>query len=372
MSYCINPKCPQRQQADMLIHCAACGTALIVGDRYRLIRPLRELDDWHPADIFEVEDQHAIADPQTIKVMKVLKQPKLVPLFEREAQTLQQLNHPGIPQVELDGYFTVTTSDRQSLACLVMEKIEGLTLEQWLEKHGAVDQKQTQQWLRQACEILGLIHQTELFHRDIKLSNLMLRPNGQLALIDFGTVRQMSNTYLAKIGGQRDVTSIVSPGYTPLEQINGRAVPQSDFYALGRSLVHLLTGQHPVDLETDDGTGALIWRDSAPQIDRWFAELIDDLMAPFPGQRPLNAQEILRRLDTKPVKPRQNVEVFWIWLLTGLNLALLIVNGVLSIANLMQQDPQDNARSRTEIELTDRRSRMETESNVVEESFPSP
>lgn len=78
-------------------------------------------------------------------------------------------------------------------------------------------------------------------------------------------------------------------------------MPQSDFYALGRSLVHLLTGQHPMDLEADDATGTLNWREVAPDVDRWFA----DLMAPFPGQRLLNAQEIVRRLDTQPVKPMQ-------------------------------------------------------------------
>lgn len=177
MIYCINPKCPQRQQSDELTHCAACGTELVVGDRYRLLRPLRELDDWSAADIFEV------TDGSTRQVMKVLKQLKFQPPFEREAQTLQQLHHPGIPGVKPEGYFTVTTTTGQSLACLVMEKIEGLTLEQWLDKHGPADQTQVETWLRQACEILALIHQTALFHRDIKLSNLMLRPSGQLALI---------------------------------------------------------------------------------------------------------------------------------------------------------------------------------------------
>lgn len=336
MSYCINPKCPQRQQPDGLEKCAACGTALVVGGNYRLLHPLRELDDWSVADIFEV------TDGDTCKVMKVLKQPKLCSLFEREAQTLQRLHHPGIPQVEPDDYFTVTTAAGQSLACLVMEKMEGLTLEQWLAKYGPAGQTQVQVWLQQACEILGLVHQTELFHRDIKLSNLMLRPNGQLALIDFGTVRQMSNTYLAKIGGQRDVTSIVSPGYTPLEQINGKAVPQSDFYALGRSLVHLLTGQHPIDLETDEVTGALVWYESAPDVDRWFAELIDDLMAPFPGQRPLNAQEIVRRLETKPVKLGQNNGQIWgrllIGCLVGCNIVLLLLHGILGWRWVQQRE----------------------------------
>ncbi|MEB3214559.1 MAG: serine/threonine-protein kinase [Leptolyngbyaceae bacterium] len=339
MSYCINPKCLQRRQSNELTHCAACGTALVVGGRYRLLRPLRELDDWSPADIFEV------AEHDTRKVMKVLKQSKLQPLFEREAQTLQRLDHPGIPQVEPDGYFTVTTAAEQTLACLVMEKIDGLTLEQWLVEYGPINPSLAQEWLRQACEILVLLHKTELFHRDIKLPNLMQRPGGQLVLIDFGTVRQMSNTYLAKIGGQREITSVVSPGYTPLEQINGKAVPQSDFYALGRSLVHLLTGQHPVDLDTDDKTGALIWRQAAPYTARWFAELIDDLMAPFPAQRPLNAEEILRRLERQPVKPRQNADQFWVQLLIALNIALLMLHGTLGWLWTQQREVRSHLKS---------------------------
>lgn len=324
MSYCINPKCPQRQQPDDLSHCAACGTPLLIQERYRLLSPMRELDAWSLTDIFAVDDGGRQ------RVMKVLKQPKLLSLFEREVFTLQQLDHPGIPQVDADGYFTVDIANGGSqLACLVMEHIDGLTLEQWLEKHGPADSALAQTWLRQVVEILDLVHQTELFHRDIKLSNIMLRPNDQIALIDFGTVRQVTNTYLAKISGKRDVTSIVSPGYTPLEQINGKAVPQSDFYALGRSFVHLLTGEHPVDLETDDDTGALSWRQAAPQVEPWFADLIDDLTAPFPGQRPFNAQEILQRLDTKPQRPRPPSHRPWLQVLVGLNMVLLILHGFL-------------------------------------------
>lgn len=337
MSYCINPQCPQRQQPDDLATCSACGMELLVQGRYRLIRPLREIDDWSPADIFLVDDQGQH------KVMKVLKQPKLKPLFEREVATLQRLNHPGIPRVDMDGYFTLETPGGNQLACLVMEIIEGLTLEQWLDKHGPADSALAQQWLRQVTEILDLVHQTELFHRDIKLSNIMLRPNGQIALIDFGTVRQVTNTYLAKISGKRDVTSIVSPGYTPLEQINGKAVPQSDFYALGRTFVHLITGKHPVDLETDENTGALTWREAAPGVDAWLAELIDDLMAPFPGQRPLNAQEILQRLQERSVQAKAGSFLgrqAWMPILIGLNLALLVVHGVLGWRWLQQRQGQ--------------------------------
>ena len=74
----------------------------------------------------------------------------------------------------------------------------------------------------------------------------MLRPNGQLVLIDFGTAREATITYLAKVGAGYQITGIVSAGYTPPEQQNFQAVPQSDFFALGRTFVYLLTGQNEI------------------------------------------------------------------------------------------------------------------------------
>ncbi|MBW4517682.1 MAG: serine/threonine protein kinase [Timaviella obliquedivisa GSE-PSE-MK23-08B] len=295
MSYCINPKCLHRQNPDLLEFCQSCGTALLIQNRYRLIHPLRELDEHSYSEVFEVDDQGII------RVLKIIRSPNLVQLFEREVRTLQHLQHPGIPHVEPDGYFTVALSNDSrktlKLHCLVMEKIDGQNLEQWLAQQKPISQDLAVDWLKQLLEILNLLHQNKLFHRDIKLSNIMLQPNGQLVLIDFGSVRQITNTYLAKVGGGRDITGIVSPGYTSLEQANGKAVPQSDFYALGRSLVHLMTGKHPIDFLESAKTGTLKWRDSAPGISSWFANLINDLMSPFPGNRPLNAQEILERLQ---------------------------------------------------------------------------
>ncbi|PSB14919.1 hypothetical protein C7B76_14905 [filamentous cyanobacterium CCP2] len=307
MSYCINPHCSNRYNPDSLEVCQTCGTPLLIQERYILLKPLRELDDYGQSEIFLVNDRG------TSKVLKILKEPKRlqlfepedpVQMFEREARTLQKLRHPGIPQVEPDGYFTLLLDknshkpESQLLHCLVMEYIAGQNLEQWLADHQPIDSIQAIDWLKQLTEILEQVHQNEVFHRDIKPSNMMLRPDGQLVLIDFGSTRPMTNTYFAKIGGggQREITSIVSPGYTPLEQVNGKAVPQSDFYALGRSFVYLLTGKHPISFPEDTETGALCWRDAAPQLSSTLADLLDDLMAPFPGQRPLNTQEIWQRL----------------------------------------------------------------------------
>ncbi len=176
-----------------------------------------------------------------------------------------------------------------------MEKIEGLDLEQWMHNrsHQPITSEQALEWLTQVTQILDQVHQQDYFHRDIKPPNIMRRPNGQLVLIDFGTAREVTGTYLAKIGGSQNVTGIVSVGYTPPEQAAGRAVPQSDFFALGRTFVYLLTGKHPNDLLEDPRTGELLWRETGSCISKALGDLIDYMMAPFPGNRPQNTQVIL-------------------------------------------------------------------------------
>lgn len=247
MLYCINPKCSHRENPDHAINCQNCGTQLLVNNRYKLVRPLRELAGDYFTDIFLVEDVGSSPEEWgTNKVLKVLKynnNDDLVRLFKQESRTLMWLKNPGVPSVEPDGYFTIsTTRPAQSLHCLVMEYIEGDNLEELVKKKGAIDEATALDWLTQLAEILHLLHQRSLAHRDIKPSNLILRPNGQIALIDFGTVGLGSL-------GEWGKTKVGSIDYAAPEQLSGSAVLASDFFALGRTLVYLLTGKTPLELE---------------------------------------------------------------------------------------------------------------------------
>lgn len=339
--YCINPSCKKRENQDDSRNCSACHTPLLIQEQYRLLKPLRKLEERANTEVFEVDARET---PKVLKVLQDPQNPKLLSMFEREARTLQRLQHPGVPRVELDGYFTFVTNNGTKLHCLVMEKFEGQNLEQWLENNKPISQALAVDWLTQLTTILGMLHQNELFHRDIKLSNIILKPDGQLALIDFGMVRKMTNTYFAKVSdsSRREVTSIVSVGYSPPEQMNGKAVPQSDFYALGRCLVHLLTGVHPLNFPEDEQTGKLIWYDSnKPPVDIWLADLIDDLIAPLLRHRPLNTQEILQRLDTGKFLPQIKASLRKLnlyWLKGILNFVVLLI--VLNIAWFWWRDKQ--------------------------------
>jgi WD40 repeat protein/predicted Ser/Thr protein kinase len=282
-----------------MIQAAMIQPGLVLQNRYRVVQKLGEGGF---GETFEVDDRG------TLKVLKVLnldrcsnleKKQKALSSFRREAAVLMRLNHPGIPRVEPDGYFPWPQAVSEPFHCLVMEKVDGQNLEEWLRqrRNKPILQEQAIDWLKQLVTILDYLHQQHYFHRDIKPSNIMLKPDGQLVLIDFGTIRNVTNTYLRKFY-DGEVTSFCSPGgYTPQEQCNGKAVPQSDFSSLGRTFVRLLTGKHPENFPEDDLTNKLIWRDFATQVSPPLADLIDWLIAPLPEERPENTQVILEFLE---------------------------------------------------------------------------
>ena len=263
---------------------------MLIDERYRV---LCVLGQGGFGKTFEVRDRDG-----TRKVLKVLTyiEPKGVELFQKEANVLQRLKHPGLPKVEPDGYFTFKPNDTSnSLHCLVMEKIEGQDLLKWLEiqNYQPISSEQAIDWLTQLTEILNLVHNQNYFHRDIKPQNIMWRSNGKLVLIDFGAVREFTETVQRTSG---EVTRISSAGYTPPEQKNGKAEPRSDFFALGRTFVYLLTAQQPINLQEDPRSGKLIWRTLATQVSKPLADLVDDLMSHFPNGRPKDTQVLLQRL----------------------------------------------------------------------------
>ncbi len=295
MSLCINPTCrkPTESDNDNNRFCKGCGSELLLQGRYRVMRLLSDKSGF--GKIYEAYEG------TTPKILKVLKENfnsdvKAVELFEQEAAVLSQLEHPGIPKV--DGYFPYQIRTGLTLHCLVMEKIDGPNLEQWLEQqqNRPISQAQAIAWLKQLAVILQLVHDKHYLHRDIKPSNIMLRSDGQLVLIDFGTAREVTRTYLAKLGAGYGITAIVSSGYTAPEQMRGEAVAQSDFFALGRTFVFLLTGRHP-DTMYDAQRDALDWRRHTSGIEPSLLNLIDDLMARNRIDRPATAQEILQRLE---------------------------------------------------------------------------
>jgi serine/threonine protein kinase len=161
-------------------------------------------------------------------------------LFEREAQVLKQLNHPRIPKYR--DYFHI--DERSLWFGLVQEYIPGSSLREQLNQGKRFTTKQVRKIALEVLKILEFLHQLNpaVLHRDIKPSNLIWGEDEQIYLVDFGAVQDRA----AKEGAT--FTVVGTYGYAPMEQFGGRAVPASDLYALGATLIHLLTGTAPADL----------------------------------------------------------------------------------------------------------------------------
>ena len=291
MSLCINPQCEKQDNSDSTIFCHGCGSELLLDGRYRVVC---ELGQGGFGTAYEAMDFNSRS-----WVLKVLtdNHPKYVELFHQEAKILDILNHSGIPKIDLDGYFTYfPNGSEEPLHCLVMEKIEGLNLAEYIKQRGdrPIKPKRALRWLAELILILEQVHQRNFFHRDIKPSNIMLKVNGCLVLIDFGTVREITKSYINKkeVG---DITGVVTHGYTPIEQMRGKAVFQSDFYALGGTMVFLLTAQNPSNFY-DFSDDKFYWHQAAENVLPEFANLIDRMMAFSPTHRPANTREIFNEI----------------------------------------------------------------------------
>ena len=297
MTICINPSCPQPNCLANRENrfCQSCGSPLEVFGKHRAKRRLNDKTDFTEAYELDVNNE--------TKVLRLLKQylstdSETIELFRQEAGILGQIQHPGIPNHDI--YFQYKTRNNLVLHCMVMDKIDGKDLEEWRRQNSkSISQIQAINWLKQLIEILDLSHRKNYLHRDIRPSNIIIKPNQQLTLTNFGTAKELSQPYLKKLSNISTLIEIDSVGYKPPEQMTGETVAQSDFFALGRTFVFLLTGYHPLEMPPniyDAENDILYWHNETNHISPLFLNLIDDLMANKVEKRPQDTQEILQRL----------------------------------------------------------------------------
>src|SRR5947209_9676062 len=193
-------------------------------------------------DIDTPGTSHANSDSEEERMREREERLQLLEAFRREAQILSDLRHPNLPSVT--DFFT-----EGGRPYLVMELIPGESLEKRIDRlHGQpMEQDEALGYGIQICRVLNFLHTQDppIIFRDVKPANIMVMPNGQVKLIDFGIAR----TY--KEGKRRDTMSMGTAAYAPFEQFGkGQTDARSDVYSLAATLYHLLTGKPPTPATT--------------------------------------------------------------------------------------------------------------------------
>lgn len=153
-----------------------------------------------------------------------------------ETKILTKLNHPNLPSI-------IDIIDGDNTYLIIMDYVEGRTLKDLVDDKGALPQNDVINYAIQLCSVLEYLHERKppIIYRDMKPANIMLKPNGEVVLIDFGTAREF------KEGQENDTTSLGTRGYAAPEQYggNGQTDQRTDIYNLGATIYHLVTGKNP-------------------------------------------------------------------------------------------------------------------------------
>lgn len=206
---------------------------------------------------------------------------KDVELAEREARVLAQLSHPKLPRY-LDAF------EEDGALFLVMEKVEGESLAAIRKRGGTLERSEVLRLLSELGEIFEYLHARApaIIHRDVKPGNVIRRPDGSFALVDFGSVRDT----LKPEGGS---TVVGTFGYMAPEQFQGRALPQSDVYSLGATAIAVLTGRDP---EALPHRGLAIDVPAVLAHDPPVADVLSRMLDPDPDRRPQRVRPLVAPL----------------------------------------------------------------------------
>lgn len=209
----------------------------VIGGKYRI---LGELGHGGMSTVYLVVNEKTNKLWAMKKVRKVEDGDKkyLKESLKVEIETLKRLKHPNLPSV-------VEVIEQQEEYLVVMDYIEGITLENLLQEKGSLDEEEVVRYTIQLCDVLSYLHTRKpaIIYRDMKPSNVVVKPDGNVVLIDFGTAREF------KKNAARDTNNLGTRGYAAPEQFGqrGQTDARTDIYCLGMTMYHLLTAHNPIE-----------------------------------------------------------------------------------------------------------------------------
>ena len=268
MTYCINPDCQNPANSDHAERCDSCGAPLLLKNRYRAIEPLSK---GKLGGTFLAIDQDQPSQPPCVikQFIDLDATSNHSGAFQIYAEQLAEIGkHPQIPSL-------LASFEQEGGQYIVQEYIEGHSLEDELAESGTFNEIKIRQLLQDLLPALDFVHSFNMIHRDIKPENIIrCEATNRLMLVDFGTAGLYNRFHQIKPGSLTG-----SPEYAAPEQTKGKAVIASDFYSLGLTCLHLLTGLSVFDL-FDVKSDVWVWRDYlknpvSPQL----GQVLDKLVA---------------------------------------------------------------------------------------------
>ena len=258
---------------------------IIVDGRYQIIKRLGKGGFAHT---YLAKNLTAPGTPQCVvkQLRPKVEHPRMLQLFNLEAEILNRFNHNQIPQM-------VECFEHQGDQFMVQDFVAGDDLSKEFTIGHQWSEAKVVKFLREMLQVLGYVHQQQAIHRDIKPANIIRRwDNGQLYLIDFGAVQDLDSDSLDP------ATVVGTPGYHAPEQAEGIATFSSDIYALGMTAIQFITGHYPLHLPKDESQ-EVIWRDLTSISDR-LATILEQMTRVNESCRYESTLAVLADLETLP------------------------------------------------------------------------
>jgi serine/threonine protein kinase len=238
-----------------------------------------------------------------------------------EANLMKRLDHPALPRI-------VDIIDNGITIYVVMDYIEGESLDKILSEYGAQPEERVVEWAKQLCDALSYLHSQKppIIYRDMKPANVMLKPEGNIKIIDFGIAREYKEQNLS------DTTVLGTKGYAPPEQYSGQTDPRSDIFALGMTMHHLLTGIDP-----RNGEPYAPVRQWNPELSEGIEIIIDRCVEPAAENRYQSCSDLLYDLEhpeliTKGFKKKQKRKLISFIVALSLSIVLAVTGVGLDLA----------------------------------------
>ncbi len=293
---------------------AADVSTSLFANRYRIVA---KLGTGGSSDVFLAKcDEHP--SPVAIKVLDrfLAGDTTIVERFRREAAALANLKHPNVVGV-------ISSGRAEAGHFMVMEYLDGESLETRLQRVGNVPWAEAVQWMRQAAQGLSAIHKENVLHRDLKPANIQLTSRGRIVLMDFGLA--LTETHHSRLTAGQFVPG--TEAYLAPEVLQGDdASAASDIYSLGVVFYELITGELPLPpVNLPDASGRdpslNVGRDSAlasrgnltqgleANAPAGLVTIIQRMLAASPQSRYRSADELLEALDSLCMADAETVEI---------------------------------------------------------------